>query len=54
MMGDAVAAFRAARAINKDAGVVARVARLLDALALAHPNGAALLAQARNTASGEE
>jgi len=53
MMGDAVAAFRAARAINQDAGIVARVVRLLDALALAHPNGAALLAHARNAASGE-
>ncbi len=33
--GPAVATYRAARAINRDAGVVARVLRLLDALALA-------------------
>ena len=49
----AVEVFRAARAINKDAGVVARVVRLLDALALAVPDGAELSAEARKAASGE-
>ncbi|MCI0477131.1 MAG: hypothetical protein L0Y55_12860, partial [Anaerolineales bacterium] len=49
---DAVAAFRAARKINQDKGIVASVARLLDALALAHPNGAELLTEARKAASG--
>ena len=44
---DAVATFRAARAINKDAGYVARVVRLLDVLALALPDGAEMLAEAR-------
>jgi tetratricopeptide (TPR) repeat protein len=43
----AVEAFRAARKINSDAGIVARVVRKLDALARTHPNGAALLAEAR-------
>ena len=43
----AVEAFRAARKINSDAGIVARVVRLLDALARTHPEGAALLAEAR-------
>jgi len=43
----AVEAFRAARKINSDAGVVARVVRKLDALARTHPEGAALLAEAR-------
>ncbi|MBM3129758.1 MAG: tetratricopeptide repeat protein [Chloroflexi bacterium] len=49
----AVETFRAARAINKDAGIVARVVRLLDALALVHPNGKEILAEARKAASGE-
>jgi tetratricopeptide (TPR) repeat protein len=48
----AVQAFRAARKINSDAGIVARVVRKLDALARTHPNGAALLAEARRAASG--
>ena len=52
-MAEAVAAFRAARAINKDAGIVARVVRLLDALVLADPQGAEKLAEARRAASGE-
>jgi len=43
----AVEAFRAARKINSDAGIVARVVRKLDALARTHPDGAALLAEAR-------
>ncbi len=50
---DAIAAYRAARAINHDAGVVARVVRLLDALAQADPHGAEKLAEARRAASGE-
>ncbi len=50
---DAIITFRAARAINKDAGIVARVVRLLDALALAMPDGAETLAEARKVASGE-
>ena len=44
---EAVAVFRKARAINRDAGIVARVVRKLDALARTHPEGAALLAEAR-------
>ncbi len=52
-VSDAVAAFRAARAINRDAGIVARVAWLLDALALADPNGTEKLTEARRAASGE-
>jgi hypothetical protein len=51
-VSEAIAAFRAARAINKDAGVVARVVRLVDALALAVPNGAEVLAEARRAAGG--
>ena len=47
------AAYRAARAINKDAGIVGRVLRLLDALALAHPQGAEMLAAVRAAAVGE-
>jgi len=39
--------FRAARAINKDAGYVARVVRLLDALAPAVPDGTETLKEAR-------
>jgi hypothetical protein len=53
-INDAVATFRRARTINRDAGVVARVIRQLDALARAHPNGPALLAEARLAAAGEE
>ena len=49
----AVEVFRAARAINKDAGYVVRVVRLLDALALAVPNGAEILAEPRTVASGQ-
>jgi len=48
----AIAAYRAARAINKEAGVVGRVVRLLDALALAHPQGAEVLSAVR-AAAGE-
>jgi hypothetical protein len=48
----AVQAFRAARKINSDAGIVARVVRKLDTLARTHPDGAALLAEARRVASG--
>lgn len=47
----AVAAFRAARAINRDAGAIARVLRLLDALALAGPAG--LPEGVREAAAGE-
>ena len=43
----AVAAYRVARAINRDAGIVGRVLRLLDALAAGHPQGAAILAPSR-------
>ncbi len=50
---DTIAAFRAARTISKDAGIVARVVRLLDALALADPQGAEKLAEARKATSGE-
>ena len=52
-MKDAVAAYRAARAINKDAGIVARVVRLLDTLALADPHGAEKLTDVRKAAAGE-
>jgi len=45
------AAYRAARAINKDAGVVGRVLRLLDALAVADQAG--VLAEVRAAAGGE-
>ena len=48
----AVAAYRAARAVNRDAGIVGRVLRLLDALAAGHPQGAAILAPAA-AAAGE-
>ena len=50
----AVAAYRAARAINRDAGIVGRVLRLLDALAAGHPQGAAILAPSRAAAAGAE
>jgi tetratricopeptide (TPR) repeat protein len=46
-----VAAFRAARAINSDAGIVGRVARLLDALSLADTTG--LPADLRAAAVGD-
>src|SRR6266508_5606359 len=46
----AIAAYRAARAINKNAGVIARVLRLFDTLALA--DSAGLLAGVRPTAGG--
>jgi tetratricopeptide (TPR) repeat protein len=51
---DAIATFRAARGINRDAGIVARVVWLLDALALARPGGAEWLAEARKAASGDQ
>ena len=50
--GLAVETFHAARKINKDKGIVNRVVRLIDALALAHPNGAELLAEPRQAAEG--
>jgi len=46
----AVEAYRAARAINSDAGVVGRVLRLFDALAQADEAG--VLADARAAAGG--
>jgi tetratricopeptide (TPR) repeat protein len=49
----ATAIFQQARKINKDKGIVNRVLRLIDALALAHPDGNAILAEARKAASGE-
>jgi hypothetical protein len=51
-MGRAIESYRAARAINKDAGYVARVLRLLDGLAAADPQGAEKLAEARKAAEG--
>jgi tetratricopeptide (TPR) repeat protein len=50
----AVAAYRAARAVNRDAGIVGRALRLLDALAAAHGQGAAMLAPARAAAAAGE
>ncbi|MDZ7377627.1 MAG: hypothetical protein ONB13_13545, partial [candidate division KSB1 bacterium] len=50
----AITAFCTARKINSDAGVVARVVRLLDALAWAAPEGAALLAEPRRAAAGKQ
>jgi hypothetical protein len=50
--GLAADAYRAARAINREAGVVARVLRLFDALAVADTEGA--LAEARGAAAGED
>jgi len=47
----AVEAYRAARAINKDAGIIGRVLRLLDTLALADP--ARVPARVRAAAAGE-
>ncbi len=47
----AIAAYRTARAINKDAGIVKRVLRLLDELAKADANG--VLKDVRAAAAGE-
>jgi hypothetical protein len=47
----AIEAYRAARAINKDAGVVARVLRLFDAVAVVDSAGA--LKDVRAAAAGE-
>lgn len=49
----AIEAYQAARAINKDAGIVGRVLRLLDALALAAPDGVEALSTALAAAGGE-
>jgi tetratricopeptide (TPR) repeat protein len=49
---DAVAAYRAARALTQAPGVVARALRLLDALVPADPSG--LLVAARDAARGEK
>jgi hypothetical protein len=46
----AIAAYRVARAINSDAGVVARTLRLLDALMVMDSEG--LLVEVRNAAAG--
>ena len=48
----AVEAFQAARAINRDPGIVQRLLRLLDALALA--DAAGILAQVRVVAAGSD
>jgi tetratricopeptide (TPR) repeat protein len=53
-VAEASDAYRAARAINADAGVVGRVLRLLDALALADPEGGEILAEAREAAGGDK
>ncbi len=50
-VASAIAAYRAARAINKDAGIVKRVLRLFDELAKADANG--VLAEVRAAAAGE-
>ena len=50
-LAPAVSAYRAARTINDDPGIVQRALRLLDALAYAHPQGVSLLAPARQAAS---
>lgn len=50
-VAEAAEAYRAARAINKDAGIVGRVLRLFDALA--ESDGAGLLAGVRAAAAGE-
>jgi hypothetical protein len=52
LLPEAIAASRAARAINRDAGIVGRVLRLLDALAPADTEG--VLAGVREAAAGEE
>jgi tetratricopeptide (TPR) repeat protein len=49
---NAVAAYRAARAINRDAGIVGRVVRLLEALAVV--DSAGVVASMRAVAAGEE
>ena len=49
--GEAIEVYRAARAINKDAGVVGRVLRLFDTLAESDAAGA--LAGVRAAAAGE-
>lgn len=48
----AIEAYQAARAINRDAGVVGRFLRLLHALALAAPDGVEALTAARAIKSG--
>lgn len=48
----AIAVYRAARAINKDAGIVGRVLRLFDELAKADANS--VLAEVRSAAAGEQ
>jgi hypothetical protein len=53
LSGLATQAYRAARVINADPGVVGRVVRLLDALVLADPAGAEILADARAAVAGE-
>ena len=50
--GLAADAYRAARAINRDPGIVSRVLRLFDALAVADTEGA--LAGVRAAAAGED
>ena len=50
-LSDAISAYRAARAINKDAGVVKRVLRLFDALAMVDTEG--ILKDVRPAAAGE-
>jgi len=50
-VNDAIAAYRAARAINQDAGIVKRVLRLFDALAVVDING--ILRDVRPAAAGE-
>ncbi len=50
-MPEAIETFKAARAINKDAGNVGRVLKLFDALAVADEAG--LLAEVRAAAAGE-
>jgi len=47
----AITAYRAARAINKDAGIVKRVLRLFDELAKSDSNG--VLVEVRVAAAGE-
>ena len=50
-VSEAIEVYKAARAINKDAGIVRRMLKLFDALAVA--DGAGLLAEARAAAAGE-
>jgi hypothetical protein len=49
---DALEAYRAARALCKDIGIVNRVLRLFDALAVADEKG--ILAEVRKAAAGKE